>query len=370
MNCNIFSVGKKVRFKHGKGIIHCEVLSFNKREVKVKILDFENFKGYSKKHWSGTTKTLPVNNKYWDTADGNKYSHTEILGGVPVFAFTGNDFTEFHRVNIPKKMEGFQFDYMLCKHIANTINYRGVTGRIKPMIIDGLPGTGKTETVRQVFNMLNRPLVEIGCNGRTSMSHLVGRRDLLADGTTGFTYGVLPRAMKLGMGILLDEFDAAPADVNLILHSVAQDGILFIPELNEMIRAHKDFCIFATGNTFTCSEDEMDKFERNDQDEATKRRFFIYRVNPLSEDLMLKGIYEGTDLSYSKTKKIIEVIKKINGHKSLKVYLTMREMKRWANEFQFYGNDPLLAAEGCIINLFREENERKLVTDIIKNEFK
>lgn len=370
MSCNTFEQGQRVKYRHGKGTIHCEVISCNKREVTVKVLDFENFQGYSKKHWKSKTKTLLRSNKNWDTSDGKIHESTILVGGVPVFRFNAEMYDEYQNSHIPEKMEGFQFDPELCRHIANTINYRSVTGRLKPMIIDGKPGIGKTEVIRQVFHQLNRPLIEIGCNGRTNISTLIGRRDILKDGSTAFTYGVLPKAMKLGMGILLDEFDAAPADVNLVLHTVAQDGILMIPEKNETIKAHKDFCIFATGNTFTCTEEELDMFERNDQDEATKRRFYIYRAKPISEDLMIRAIYEGTELSLSKARTIINVINEINDNKGLDAHLSMREAKKWAKEFVFYDGDPFEAAEGCIVNLFREPGQRELVKKIIADNFK
>ena len=369
MNCNSFEIGKEVKFRYRKGVIRCKVLWQNNRQVKVEVLGFDNFAGYSQRHWKGKTKTLPKWNKFWDTADGVRHKETFILGGVPVFVHTGDRYGEFEKRHIPKKKKGFQLDPSLSLHIANAINYRHITGGIKPTILDGPPGTGKTESIRQVFHALNRPLIEIPCNGGTSISQLVGRRDI-SKGDTKFTYGVLPYAMKKGIGVLLDEFDAAEGSVNIILHSVAQDGLLHIPELNETIKAHKDFVIFATGNTFTCPEDELDLFDRNEQDDATKRRFYIYRTNPLSDSLLINAIFKGTELSLNKSKIIVEIFKQINEHKKLNVYVTAREALKWAREFPFYDNKPLKASEGCIINLFREPEERKIVCGIIEKGFK
>jgi midasin (ATPase involved in ribosome maturation) len=61
--------------------------------------------------------------------------------------------------------------------------------------------------------------------------------------------GVLVEAMRNGHWIILDELNLAPTDVLEALNRVLDDNReLFIPETQEIVKAHPFFMLFATQN--------------------------------------------------------------------------------------------------------------------------
>lgn len=61
--------------------------------------------------------------------------------------------------------------------------------------------------------------------------------------------GVLIDAMRKGYWIILDELNLAPTDVLEALNRLLDDNReLFIPETQEVVKAHPRFMLFATQN--------------------------------------------------------------------------------------------------------------------------
>lgn len=64
-----------------------------------------------------------------------------------------------------------------------------------------------------------------------------------------FPEGVLIDAMRKGYWIILDELNLAPTDVLEALNRLLDDNReLFIPETQEVVKAHPRFMLFATQN--------------------------------------------------------------------------------------------------------------------------
>ena len=124
------------------------------------------------------------------------------------------------------------------------------------VLLIGETGTGKTHIVKAAAAASGRELVRINLDGGTSADQLVGRFQVRANGNSPETYfqeGALVRAMREGCLLLLDEINAALADVLFVLHAVLeQDARLFIAETGEEVRPHADFRIVATMNP--CSD--------------------------------------------------------------------------------------------------------------------
>lgn len=130
---------------------------------------------------------------------------------------------------------------------AQSIVFGFVSG--KNVFISGPTGCGKTDEAKQVFNRLGYPLRRANMHGDVTYGTFVGTMKANASGTY-FDYGLLPKAMKAGYPVLLDEIDFTPANIASILFPVLErDSELFIPETGEHIKAAKGFCVIATGNT-------------------------------------------------------------------------------------------------------------------------
>ncbi len=128
----------------------------------------------------------------------------------------------------------------------------------RPALIYGHTGTGKTTLIREVAKRNKKTLFRINLNGQTGREDLVGRY-VLIDGTTVWQDGLLTIAMREGHWILLDEINAAHADVLLTIQAVIEVnnhrfGSLTLTEkatesgIVETIHPHKEFMLFATSN--------------------------------------------------------------------------------------------------------------------------
>jgi len=118
-----------------------------------------------------------------------------------------------------------------------------------PALIIGETGTGKTTAVRTLAGMVNAPYRRVNLNGGTTADELVGRILLNKEGTY-WADGVLTDAVRKGFWIVLDEINAAGADVLFALHSLLDDDRMLVLSENdgEIVRPHPAFRLFATMN--------------------------------------------------------------------------------------------------------------------------
>lgn len=137
--------------------------------------------------------------------------------------------------------------YVFRKEHLHTIQF-WATGSEKNLLLQGETGTGKTTLVEQVACRLNWPTFVVGCHGGLEFQELIGRVTLQPDGSTGWADGPLIAAMRVGGIFLLDEMNFLKPEVAGGLNTVLQATAYSIPETGEVIKAHPDFRIAATGN--------------------------------------------------------------------------------------------------------------------------
>lgn len=118
----------------------------------------------------------------------------------------------------------------------------------KNILLQGETGTGKTSLIEQVAARLNWPCFPLGCHGGLDFQELIGRVTLMPDGSTGWADGPLIAAMRAGGIFLLDEMNFLKSEVAGGLNTVLQASCYTIPETGELIKAHPNFRIAATGN--------------------------------------------------------------------------------------------------------------------------
>lgn len=124
----------------------------------------------------------------------------------------------------------------------------------KHILLVGPAGTGKSSLVKAITKGQN--LIRLNLNGQTGPDDLIGHY-LAKDGETVWIEGALPKAMKEGRPLLLDEVDFCVPEVLSLLHPVTEaEPMLVIKEHDgEEIFPKEGFRVFATANSLGIHDD-------------------------------------------------------------------------------------------------------------------
>ncbi len=116
-------------------------------------------------------------------------------------------------------------------------------------LIVGHTGTCKSSAIYAMANEHNKVITRINLTGQTGEDELAGKMGLIK-GETVFVEGPLTRALREGHVVILDEINAANAEVLFLLHPLLDDGhfIRLMGKDGEIVPAHEDFRLFATMN--------------------------------------------------------------------------------------------------------------------------
>lgn len=122
-----------------------------------------------------------------------------------------------------------------------------------PALMEGETGTGKTSLAIEAAKLLGRPFYRVNLDGGVTPDELIGCNMLHAKNGVAETYfqeGPVPRAMREGAVLLLDEINAALPDTLFVLHSLFEKdrARLFISQTQEEIVPAEGFCVIATMN--------------------------------------------------------------------------------------------------------------------------
>ena len=109
---------------------------------------------------------------------------------------------------------------------------------------------GKTSLIKWLSDATGNVLIRINNHDHTDLQEYIG--NYMTDPISSklvFKEGLLVQAMRNGYWILLDELNLASSEVLEALNRVLDDNReLYIPETQEIIKAHPRFLLFATQN--------------------------------------------------------------------------------------------------------------------------
>ena len=114
------------------------------------------------------------------------------------------------------------------------------------VLMIGEKGTGKTTAVMKLAQELNMPLFQINCSLRTREHNFIGRWEI-RKGETKFIEGVLPKSMRAGGLLYIDEINQAEPDV-LIRLAEATDDRRQLTFDGKVVRANRNWFVIATIN--------------------------------------------------------------------------------------------------------------------------
>jgi cobaltochelatase CobS len=227
----------------------------------------------------------------------------------------------------------------------------------KRVMLVGQTGCGKTSLIEQIAARLKQSVVRVNLNGQTTVGDFVGLYTA-KDGATEWIDGALPRAMKHGYWLILDEIDFAEPQILSVLNSVLEkDGKLFLKEKGyESIEPHENFRIFATANTIGCMQDYRHLYQgANIMNEAFLDRWRCYYTDYMKPEDETKVII-GAIPRYAKAESAVQVIVKVvnmvrdafNKEEVACTFSTRRAID-WADLMLRY-KDPIKAAEVAVFS--------------------
>lgn len=179
-----------------------------------------------------------------------------------------------------------------------------------PVLLKGPTGCGKSRFVEKMAQELNRPLIEVACHEETSAVDLVGRF-ILKGGETLWQDGPLPRALREGAILYLDEIAEAREDVIVVLHSLSDHRrSLFIERTGEKLEAPSEFMLVMSYNPgYQRSLKELKP--------STKQRFLGIEFSYLSEESEAEVVAHESGIDLAFAKKMVSFARKIRTMKDL-----------------------------------------------------
>ena len=172
---------------------------------------------------------------------------------------------------------------MTMKHKKFEVVHKLVGSGKFPVLLEGPSGSGKTTLLMQVAEELDLKFQSLGMTRQTTMSHLLGFVGLSGE----YIRTAFREAVEFGGVFLLDEIDAADANVLLCINTL-DNGFVAFPD--ERVYAHKDFRLCATANP---AEDHARYTGRSRLDHATLERFhllYVTRSEEVEQSLLSKKV--------------------------------------------------------------------------------
>ncbi|CAI2351338.1 unnamed protein product [Caenorhabditis sp. 36 PRJEB53466] len=237
-----------------------------------------------------------------------------------------------------------------------------------PVLLEGETSAGKTSIVCHLAKATGNKIVRINNHEHTDVQEYMGSYVADMGGRLVFREGALVQAVRDGSWVILDELNLAPTDVIEALNRLLDDNReLFVSEINETIKAHPRFRLFATQNP-AGSYAGRKKLSR-----ALMSRFIVLRFHHLPIDELSEMVCSRCEVQPNAALKMIEVLRELRNRRSLSGLfsardglMTLRDVFRWAKRLKTdETNDDwlqILVNHGYFLLAGRCRNEKDEVT--------
>ncbi|XP_046844513.1 midasin-like isoform X2 [Xenia sp. Carnegie-2017] len=259
---------------------------------------------------------------------------------------------------------------------------RIVSGRDFPVLIQGETSVGKTSLINWLAKASGNYCVRINNHEHTDIQEYMGCYTSDRNGKLIFKEGILVDAMRKGYWVILDELNLAPTDVLEALNRLLDDNReLFIPELQETIKAHSKFMLFATQNP------PGQYGGRKVLSRAFRNRFVELHFEELPSNELETILHKRCHLPLSYSKTLVKIMLELqvrrrgsNVFSGKQGFITLRDLFRWAERYSKSENDEStffdwnqqLAEDGYFLLAGRCRNPREaeVVKEVIEKHMK
>ncbi|XP_014485932.1 PREDICTED: midasin [Dinoponera quadriceps] len=250
-----------------------------------------------------------------------------------------------------------------------------------PILLQGDTSVGKTSLITYLAKVSGHVCVRINNHEHTDLQEYVGSYVADETGKLVFKEGALVDAMRKGHWIILDELNLAPSDVLEALNRVLDDNReLFIPETQQVVRAHQHFMLFATqnppgiyGGRKVLSRAFRNRFVELHFDEipANELQIILSKRCNMPESYCKEVIGVMTDLQIRR--------KSTAAFAGKKGFITLRDLFRWGERYRLADIDSALydwrqhlAEEGYLVLAakVRKTEEADEIRQVLKKHLK
>ena len=223
----------------------------------------------------------------------------------------------------------------------------------KKIMLVGHTGCGKSACIEQLAAHTKNGRLRVNLNGQMPISDFVGTWTVKG-GDMAWVDGALPKAMREGLWLILDEIDFAEPAILAALNSVLEpNGSLTLKEKSdEIVTPHPNFRLFATGNSIGCMQDYRGLYQgTNIMNEAFLDRWRVYEVKYLppeiEQEVLRSYLPRLTKAVAFKIVKVANEIRRAFEEEEVGCTFSTRRLIDWS-EMMVRHRDPMLAAEATI----------------------
>ena len=254
----------------------------------------------------------------------------------------------------------------VMQHLRNLA--RAVLLRKYPILLQGPTSSGKTSLVAYLAAQTGHHFVRINNHEQTDLQEYLGTYVSDEHGRLVFQEGLLVQAVRNGHWIVLDELNLAPTEVLEALNRLLDDNReLFVPELQEVVKPHPHFMLFATQNPPGLYAG------RKTLSRAFRSRFLELHVEDIPDDEMHVILEKRCAIAPSYASKLVVVMRELQRRRALSNvfagrhgFITPRDLFRWAGRGAVGYQQ--LAEDGFAIlgERLRSDDERNTVSEVIE----
>ena len=243
---------------------------------------------------------------------------------------------------------------------------RAVASGPWPILLEGPTSAGKTSLVEYLAARCGHRLIRINNHEHTDVQEYTGGFAADANGSLSFQDGLLVQALRKGDWVILDELNLAPSEVLEALNRLLDDNReLYLAEVNETVKAHPSFRLFATQNPSGAYGG------RKPLSRAFRNRFVEIHVNDIPSAEMVSILQLRCGCPPSHAKHLVSIMDSLRQRRSRSGvflgkdgFISPRDLLRWAERGASSKRE--LAREGFMLLAERLRNAEE--KDYVKRE--